>query len=284
MTFPLQITSAIVAAMTSLATVEPDAPLPLIGPDDPPVFTVVNADAPRPVLLLADHASNALPLATDNLGLGPEPLGRHIAYDIGIAWLTRRLSDLLGAPAILHGYSRLLIDPNRPLDDPTSICMISDGQVVPGNRSVGADAAAERADAVFHPYHAAMEGLLGRMGKGGLVPAVVSLHSFTPSLKGFPRPWHVGVLWAEDDRIPVPLMDNLARDPDLCVGDNQPYSGKHRYGYSIETHALPKGRPNALIEVRQDLIDTRAKAEAWAERLARALVPVLDPSALYQRW
>ena len=284
MTFPLQTASAIVPAMTSLATVEPEAPLPLIGPDDPPVFTIANADAPRPVLLLADHASNALPQSTDSLGLGPEPLGRHIAYDIGIAWLTRRLSDLLGTPAILHGYSRLLIDPNRPLDDPTSICMISDGQVIPGNRSVGAEAAAERADAMFHPYHAAVEGLLGRMDEGGLVPGVVSLHSFTPSLKGFPRPWHVGVLWAEDDRIPVPLMDNLARDPGLCVGDNQPYSGKHRYGYSIETHALPQGRPNALIEVRQDLIDTRAKAEAWAERLAGALAPVLDPSALYQRW
>ncbi len=284
MTIPLQTASAIVPAMTSLAAVESAPPYPLIGPEDPPVFTVINADAPRPVLLLADHASNALPQALNNLGLGPEPLGRHIAYDIGIAWMARRLSDLLGVPAILHGYSRLLIDPNRPLDDPTSICMISDGQVVPGNRSVGPEAAAERADAVFHPYHAAVEGLLGRMSGGDQVPAVVSLHSFTPSLKGFPRPWHVGVLWAEDDRIPVPLMDNLARDPGLCVGDNQPYSGKQRYGYSIETHALPQGRPNALIEVRQDLIDTPAKAEAWAARLAGALAPVLDASALYQRW
>ena len=270
--------------MTSLAAVQPDMPLPLIGPEDPPVFTVVNASAPRPVLLLADHASNALPKALDNLGLGPEPLGRHIAYDIGLAWLTRRLSELLQAPAILHGYSRLLIDPNRPLDDPTSICSISDGQVVPGNRSIGPDAAADRADAVFHPYHAAVEGLLRGCGAQGTVPALISLHSFTPSLKGFPRPWHVGVLWAEDDRVPVPLMDRLARDPSLCVGDNQPYSGMQRYGYTIETHALPQGRPNALIEVRQDLIDTQAKAEAWALRLADALAPVLDASALYRRW
>lgn len=270
--------------MSSLATVDPFESVPLIGPDDPPAFTVVNAESRRPVLLVADHASNAVPAALDHLGLGAEALGRHIAYDIGIAWLTRRLAALLGAPAILHGYSRLLIDPNRPLDDPTSICIISDGQVVPGNRALGGSAACERADALFHPYHATVAALLSARQQGDVVPALVSLHSFTPSLKGFPRPWHVGVLWAEDGRIPIPLMQALAADPALSVGDNQPYSGRHRYGYTVETHALAQGRANALIEVRQDLIDTQEKAEAWAERLARALAPILDEAALYRRW
>ena len=85
------------------------------------------------MLLLCDHASNALPPEYGTLGLPPDQLRRHIAYDIGAEAVTRHINEALGIPAVLTCYSRLLIDPNRGEDDPTLIMRLSDGAVVPGN-------------------------------------------------------------------------------------------------------------------------------------------------------
>ncbi len=260
----------------------PSAPA-LIGPHDPPPFIVVNAAGRAPVVLVADHACRAIPAALQRLGLDEGSLERHIAYDIGIAPLTRALAAHLDAPAVLHGYSRLLIDPNRPLDDPTSICEIGEGVVIPGNRGLSAADRAARAAAFFHPYHDTVDALVRRHLDRGTAPAFISLHSFTPQYRGRIRPWHAGVLWAEDGRIPEPLIAALGRDPALCVGDNQPYSGRLRHGYTVETHAMSRGLANALIEVRQDLIAHAGGADAWAARLAGALAPILADDAVYRR-
>ena len=248
----------------------------LLGPDDPPVFTIANPQGRRPVLLVADHAGRAFPSALDRLGLDEAVFDRHIAYDIGIERLTRRLAERLDARALLHGYSRLLIDPNRPLDDPTSICRVSDGVVVPGNRTLTAADRRERVATLFTPYHQAIVAEVDDILARGERPALVSLHSFTPSFRGVVRPWHVGVLWdGQDGRLALPLMARLASDPQIVVGDNQPYSGEGRYGYTVETHALARGLTNALVEVRQDLIADPSAADAWAGRLAEALEPAL---------
>lgn len=280
--------SSLSVAATSLsAEADPadvNAGVPIVGPDDPPVYLRHNPAGRARAVVLADHARNRIPAALDRLGLPHAPLDRHIAYDIGVEWMARRLADRLDAPALLHGYSRLIIDPNRPLDDPTSICAISDGVVVPGNRHVDPEHAADRAAAFHRPYHGAVDAEIRRLETGGAVPAVISVHSFTPTLRGAQRPWHVGILWADDGRIPRPLMAALAEDEKICVGDNEPYSGRNLHGYTMETHALPRGLPNALIEVRQDLITTEADAIAWADRLADALLPILADDGLYRRF
>jgi len=258
-------------------------PSDLLGPDDPPPFTVHNPRGRAAVVLVADHAGRAIPAAFGRLGLDQGALDRHFAYDIGIAPLTRDLADRLDAPAILHNYSRLLIDPNRPLYDPTSICEIGEGVVIAGNRGLTVRDRAARAAAFFHPYHDAVDAAVRRYLDRGTAPALLSLHSFTPQYRGHVRPWHAGVLWAEDGRIPEPLIAALRRDPALCVGDNQPYSGRLRYGYTVETHAMSRGLANALIEVRQDLIGHPGGAQAWAARLADALAPILADEAVYRR-
>jgi len=71
------------------------------------------------ILILCDHASNAVPPDLGDLGLPEAEFERHIAYDIGAAAVTRSLARRLGAPAILTRFSRLVIDPNRGRDDPT---------------------------------------------------------------------------------------------------------------------------------------------------------------------
>lgn len=236
---------------------------------------VVNAAGAAPLLLVCDHASRALPPDYGTLGLDEAELWRHIAWDIGAADVTRRLAQQLDAPAVLSGYSRLLVDCNRAADDPTLVCRVSDGTVVPGNRGFDAAELSRRMALAHAPYHAAVEAAMAQARARAAAPALINIHSFTPVMKGFERPWHIGVLWNKDGRIALPLMRVLREDPTLVVGDNEPYSGRSNVGYTCRRHAEAHGLPNVLIELRQDLIDTHHGAEAWANRLAQALGRVL---------
>ena len=256
--------------------------MPLASPQTTDPFAPVHRIVGRldaGLLLLCDHASNALPPAYGRLGLPEAQFERHIAYDIGARRATEAMAEALGAPALLTTYSRLLIDPNRGAHDPTLVMRLSDGAIVPGNARIDEDEIEHRRATYFRPYHDAVAATLRAMAATGTVPAIVSMHSFTPSWKDVPRPWHVGLLWDDDPRLAAPLFEALKAEPDLQpwsekVGDNEPYDGALP-GDTIDTHATRNGYPNVLIEVRQDLMATDADAEAWGQRLARLLVPIL---------
>ena len=217
------------------------------------------------LLLLCDHASNALP--PGGLGLDASLLSTHIAYDIGAAAVTRALAKAYGAPALLGSWSRLLIDLNRGEDDPTLVMKLSDGSIIPGNRTVDAAAVARRIAGYHAPYHAAIDAELDRIGRDAVL---VSMHSFTPSWKGRPRPWEAGVLYDRDVRLAKPLMARLA-EAGFTVGDNEPYSGTLE-GDTLWRHGTCRGLPHVLIEMRQDLVGTDEQAQAFASRLK----PILD--------
>ena len=255
---------------------------PLLGPDDPPPFEVMNRDGAAPVVLLCDHASNAIPKSLATLGLGPAELSHHIAWDSGAAAVTRILAARLDAPAVFSGYSRLVIDCNRKPGHVTSIPAESDGIPVPGNASVTPTEAARRTEAVFHPYHHAVEGVISAIQARGPAPAIIGIHSFTPEMDGVARPWHLSVLWDKDPRIPAPLLAALRENEDLVVGDNQPYSGSQHYGYSTEVHATAGGLPNALIEIREDRIRTPEDISRYAQILGDAFEGVLADPGLYR--
>jgi predicted N-formylglutamate amidohydrolase len=238
---------------------------------DVPPASVINADSISPFLLVCDHASRALPARYGTLGIEESELWRHIAWDIGAADVTRRLAAALDAPAILSGVSRLLVDCNRATDDPTFICQVSDGTVVPGNRDLDSGEVQHRIRAYYEPYHEAVAAAVEQSRKHVEAPALVSIHSFTPVMRGVQRPWHVGILWDKDPRLAVPLMRLLGEDPALVVGDNLPYSGRSTVGDTMQRHGAATGLPHVLIELRQDLVDTHHGAEAWAGRLATVL-------------
>jgi predicted N-formylglutamate amidohydrolase len=252
----------------------------LLGPDDPPPFEEISGAAP--VVLVCDHASNIVPRALSTLGLPRERLEEHIGWDIGAAAVTRLLAPMLDAAAVLCGYSRLVMDCNRDPTDPSSIPEKSDGVAIPGNRGLSPEARTARREDIFAPYHAAIEARLDRIRETGHMPAVISIHSFTPVMKGFARPWHVGILWDDDPRLAVPLMRALGEEPGLVVGDNQPYSARDPVGYTVEHHAQIKGLAHVAIELRQDLIAADAGAREWAERLARSLSPILARPEIYR--
>jgi len=259
-----------------------DEPAGLLSPDYPPPFLRVNPMGAGPSLQLCDHASRTVPRALGSLGLDDATLMRHIGWDIGAAEVTRHLSRRFDAPAVLSGYSRLVIDCNRAPGEPQSIPEVSDGVKVPGNRGLKPDEAARRRAALFDPYHRAVSKAVARFRDAGRVPAILSIHSCTPVMNGFERPWHIGVLHDRDQRIARPLIAALAARGDVCVGDNQPYTGQGQAGKTIHTHAHDVGLPHMMVEIRQDLIDTHAGAATWAAILGEALAPILADQTLYR--
>jgi predicted N-formylglutamate amidohydrolase len=232
-------------------------------------FLEIDGPAPSDWVLLCDHARNWVPpdVAGGDLGLPPEDMARHIAYDPGAEGVTRVLAAELNAPAVMATFSRLVIDPNRAEDDPTLLMRLYDGSIIPGNRHADATERQRRIEAWHRPYHDAVTAMLAARPEAMLV----SIHSFTRQLRGrAPRPWHIGVLYSDDTRLARPLLDVLNGEPDLCIGDNLPYSG-HLPGDTMDRHGVQPGRPHVLIELRNDLISTPETQAAWGVRLAHLL-------------
>ncbi|MBW8295000.1 N-formylglutamate amidohydrolase [Sphingopyxis sp.] len=217
------------------------------------------------ILLIADHASNHVPDDID-LGIDAALLTNHIAIDIGVAEVAELLVES-GAvdAAILGGVSRLVVDCNREEEAPGVLPIASDGHAVPGNAldDAGREARLER---FFRPYHAHIAATIAAHR-----PAMIlSLHSFTPSLASHPeqvRPWHVGVLYNEDDRLAAAAIAALAAEG-LNVGDQLPYSGK-LLNATMNRHAEGNAIPYVGIEMRQDLVGDAADQAQFAARLAR---------------
>jgi predicted N-formylglutamate amidohydrolase len=240
-----------------------------------PSYCVLPGRIDRGLILLCDHAGNALPPVYGTLGLPPSQLERHIASDIGAAPVTRALAAAMEVPAVMTRFSRLLIDPNRGRDDPTLIMRLSDGAVIPGNRKVGDAERGKRLSLYYEPYHRAIDAVIDRFLEADVTPVLLSIHSFTESWREHPRPWHVGVLWGDDARLARPLLDALYAEGDLIVGENEPYSGQLE-GDCLWQHGHERGLANAIVEIRQDLIRDATGQAAWSERMYRIVEKVLQ--------
>jgi predicted N-formylglutamate amidohydrolase len=244
---------------------------PLLGPGDPPPFSVFNENGKAPLLLLCDHASKAVPKALGDLGITAEELSRHIGWDIGGLDAALELAKILDAPLVASGYSRLVIDCNRWPGGEGSTPEVSDKVPIPANTGLTREQIDARAAACFWPYHQEVDRQLDRMTAGGRAVCLLVMHSFTPEMNGFQRPWHVGVLWNDDPRLPEPLLAELRKDALLVVGDNEPYSAREPYEYTLTAHAKPRALPHCSLEVRQDLMGTAEDARTWGRRLAQPI-------------
>ncbi len=241
----------------------------------------IPGDVSQGLLLICDHAGNAFPPGYGTLGLPPAEIERHIAYDIGAAGVTRGLAARLGVPAVLARYSRLLIDPNRGVEDPTLVMRISDGAIIPGNAHIDQAEIEKRIRLYYQPYHDAVDAAIDRAIEAGHPPAILSIHSFTDRWKGQLRPWHATILWDRDPRLVHPLIGALQCEPDLVIGENVPYTGSLE-GDSLYRHGTQRGLAHALIEIRQDQIRDVAGQDSWADRLARILTGIMADETLRQ--
>lgn len=242
-----------------------------LTPEDPSPVAVHGGGDPRsPLLLVSDHAGQAIPSALGDLGVPEEERARHIGWDIGIDGVGRTLADLTGALLIEQSYSRLVIDCNRAPGHQTAIVTVSDGTPVPANQDVSATEAALRTQAIFDPYHTRIGEELDRREDEGIETFLIALHSFTPEMQNFRRPWHCGVLHNHDPRFGRIIIDCLSEEG-LTVGDNEPYELTDTSDYTVPVHGERRKIPHVEIEIRQDLITAEPGQKEWAERLARVL-------------
>ncbi|MBR0559439.1 N-formylglutamate amidohydrolase [Neokomagataea anthophila] len=249
----------------------------LLTEHDPHPVVRFAEDAPSPFVLVSDHAGRAIPSALGRLGIPEAEHERHIAHDIGIQGVGRRLRPALGAALIEQCYSRLVIDCNRSPGHPTSIPPVSDGTPIPVNAALSDQARRARENAILHPYHAVISAELD--ARKARPTALIALHSFTPSMQGVERPWHAGVLFNRDARLSHSAAA-LLRAEGLCVGENEPYVLTETSDYTVPFHAEARGLPYLEIEIRQDLIADEAGQVEWAERLARLLPKAWEALAL----
>jgi predicted N-formylglutamate amidohydrolase len=249
--------------------------------DQDQAFRILNQQGKVAILFLCDHASRRIPETYQNLGLSDECLQRHIAWDIGAAALTERLSAAFDAPAVLASFSRLLIDPNRAPECPTLIPEASDGITIPGNKHISAAERQYRIDQYYQPFHDACAGLIQAFHQKGVVPLVIGMHSFTPIMNNKARPWHAGLLWDKDPRLAEALISGLGTRPGLVVGDNEPYTGRSLF-HTMQVHGAAHGFPQVTIEIRQDELESIEGLARWADILEDELQRILKIPEMQQ--
>jgi predicted N-formylglutamate amidohydrolase len=243
----------------------------LLGPEDPPVFQIAHEAGSSAFVIACDHAGRDLPKSLGDLGLTEAELTTHIGWDIGIGAVARMVAEQLDAYLQLNNYSRLVIDTNRPPGSPQSVLTLSEATRIPGNEGLTRAQIEQREREVFWPYHNQLAGEFERRTRLGLPTVFVALHSFTPVYLGMVRQWDAGVLYQRDARLAKHMLEHLQADPDLRVGDNEPYRVSDATDYSVVVYGEGRGIPHVEIELRQDLIVDTAGQSVWADRLVRAL-------------
>jgi predicted N-formylglutamate amidohydrolase len=243
---------------------------------------VTNRGGTSPYVVICDHASNFIPPAFADLGLQKTELDRHIAWDPGAAPVARHIAGMLDATLVESCISRLVIDCNRPLHAPDLISAVSETTVIPGNEDLSPAARQERIACSWQPFHETLDAVIGERLEKGLETRLVTIHSFTPVYKGVSRPWHIGIIHDEDERIAAPLLKALRAVPGITVGANEPYSPSHLVYFTLERHARAKGLACAMVEIRNDIIADEAGQSRWAELLAAILpnIRVADGACL----
>lgn len=251
----------------------------LLGQSDPPPYVVEHDHGASPFFFTCDHGGHVIPHALSGLGVTESERMRHIAWDIGVAELGKRLSALLDAFLITQTYSRLVIDCNRHPGSPQSIVTVSERTEVPGNVGLSDADRTARASEIFHPYHDRVARELDARAARGQDTVLVTLHSFTPVYMDDARAMQAGVLYNRDARLGHALLAELRAEGDLVVGDNEPYAATDATDYGLVVHGERRGLVHVELEVRQDLIEHAAGQDAWAARLARVLPRALHKAA-----
>jgi len=254
----------------------------LLAADEPPALIEERALGRGNFLLAVDHAGRRIPRRLGGLGLPPQELERHIAWDIGSLALARRVAAALDAPLVAQAYSRLVIDCNRDPQVPTSIPTVGESIAIPGNLDLSAAEIRARRTEIFNPYHDRLRELLDARLADRRPTVVVAQHTMTDVFKGVRREMHAAVLYNRDRRFAGLVLESLRRDPALLIADNEPYFVSDETDYTIPRHAEARGLPYVELEIRQDLVGAEAGQIEWAQRITSALQDA--ERTYFERW
>lgn len=247
----------------------------MLDPQEPPPYRIINEQGSAPLIIACDHAENVIPNSLNGLGLSAAHLRRHIAYDIGAKQVSLLLSKLFDAPLLLAGYSRLVIDLNRHLHDPTLILEESDGIEIPGNMNLTSEMINQRKETFFHTYHQQYKKMTGTLVSRYERPVILSVHSFTPTMNGFHRPWEMGVLWDHNEVFAKQVIEGLSKVTGFQIGENEPYPATDPVGYAQTVYGHEPGVEFALLEIRQDLIANQQDQRKISQFIHEAFIPIL---------
>lgn len=244
----------------------------LLGAADPDPVEVVNAGGNSAVLLVCEHAGRAVPAVLRDLAVAPAEMQRHIAYDIGAAGLSRKLSQSLDAALVMQRYSRLVIDCNRPFEALDCMPEVSDGTAIPFNCSLAQSDRIQRFDEIHRPFHDCIVRLLDRRQADGFPTALATIHSFAPRFANKDRPWQLGVCFNRDGALAQAFMEVFQADnPQIVAAFNEPYTVDDISDYTIPVHGEQRGLPHVLLEVRNDEIRDEYHQSRWAQMIGAAL-------------
>jgi predicted N-formylglutamate amidohydrolase len=242
----------------------------LLDDSEPRPVLVERPRGSSPFFLTCDHGGLLVPRRLGDLGVGEPARRTHIGWDIGALAVAQRLSTQLDATLVAQRYSRLVIDCNRVPGTPASIPVQSERTEIPGNVDITHGERRAREREILEPYHSEIARLLDARAASGRRTLLLAVHSFTPVYDGVPRPWHVALSTDDYRALGEAMIAALREEHTLVVGDNEPYSVDD-VDYGIPFHGARRGLPRALLEIRNDRIETEAGQEEWANRLARVL-------------
>ena len=244
----------------------------LLAADEPPPLLEISRYGSSPLVIVVDHAGARIPRSLSDLGLPAAELKRHIAWDIGALAVARRVAVTLDAVLIAQNYSRLVIDCNRDPKVESSIPLMSETTVIPGNADLSEAQRVARRREIFEPYHQRIRERLDAREAAGRPTILVALHSMTDVYLGVRREMHAAILYNRDRRFAQLMLENLRREEGLNIADNEPYFVSDDTDYTIPRHGEARGLPHVEIEMRQDLLASEAGQAQWAERMSRALL------------
>ena len=251
------------------------------------MINTLNEDKESNFLIICDHASNRIPGKYKNLGLNEEILTTHIAYDLGVKEIVTDLSKRLKCPLVMSDFSRLLIDTNRGIDDPTLIMKVSDGKIIEGNKNISflnnCKEKKKRINNYYNVYHNKISEIIDRSLKKNIFPAIISIHSFTPLFGGNKRSTELGILWDSDNRLPDIFFSYFNKNyKDIIIGNNKPYTGRMKND-TLYRHGTKQGLANILIEIRQDLINDSVKQIFFSKLIAQPLLESKNDVNLFKK-
>ena len=243
----------------------------LLSADEPTPFLELSRQGMSPFVIVVDHASARIPRSLGDLGLPAAELKRHIAWDIGALAVARHVAVTLDAALIAQNYSRLVIDCNRDPTVESSIPLLSESTVIPGNANLSDEQKLVRRREIFDPYHQRIRELLDARAAAGRPTILVAQHSMTDIYQGARREMHAAIIYIRDRRFAGLMLERLRRDASLYIADNEPYFVSDATDYTVPRHGEARGLAHVEIEVRQDLVGHAAGQAEWAERISRAL-------------
>lgn len=226
------------------------------------------------ILLLCEHASRRVPAFLGDLGLAPDILQSHIAWDPGALGVAQSLRERLAATLISGNTSRLVYDCNRPPDAASAVPARSEIYDVPGNTGLNPSARAARVKLVYEPFVQAVSHSISQQKT--TLQLLVTIHSFTPVFHGRARKVQIGILFGRDDRFARAMMTRQPADATYDARLNEPYSAKDGVTHSIDLHGVSNGLLNVMIEIRNDLIGTPGEQADMAAYLAPWITGTLD--------